>query len=340
MNKQFDKYLAMLESAAPADRKADFRAARELYRKKARMEANDLGLGGSQGSSPSLSTFGKHDSKGAARSEDMKAKADSEARDFRDAQENFPSATKSIETLAKHQPGKVDAWVDARLEPAIRRTLETDDGFLTRDDKKAGYETEKKEWTARFREEDEAEKKRLDDELKYSKEKLDFEKGEADEIAGLEKFDDAAEKRAAAGTDLKYDKFDATMPLNAPKEDVNGIVAEKKHEQLVKNQDADDKFRSASRFWDKQGMSEETSPRISEDEGNRNAAAQKATIKGDDGSEINADDIDVEKLFSGFESVSTGKLRAAFESVYGDSKGFSDQEIRTICESCYRRTRK
>ena len=157
MNKQFDKYLAMLESAAPADRKADFRAARELYRKKARMEANDLGLGGSQGSSPSLSTFGKHDSKGAARSEDMKAKADSEARDFRDAQENFPSATKSIETLAKHQPGKVDAWVDARLEPAIRRTLETDDGFLTRDDKKAGYETEKKEWTARFREEDEAE---------------------------------------------------------------------------------------------------------------------------------------------------------------------------------------
>ena len=84
-------------------------------------------------------------------------------------------------------------------------------------------------------------------------------------------------------------------------------------------------------------MSEETSPRISEDEGKKNAAAQKATVKGDDGSEVDPDEA-FNKMFG--ESVSIKDLRSVFESVYGDSKGYSDQEIRTICESCYRRTRK
>ena len=316
MNKQFDKYLAMLESAAPEARKADFRAARALYRKKAQME----GWFGDSffGKKPEQKTYGTHANTGAARSEEMKAKADADAKEFRDAEANFKSASKTVLTLAKNEPAKVDAWVDARVKPAVERAIGTDDQFLTSEEKTDAFKNEKARLMKEYEKEDKAEQKKLDDELAYSKEQVAYNKGIDDEIATL-------------------DKFNATMPLNTPKEDINPTVAQKKHEELVKKQDADQKARKAEKFWEKEGMAEETSPRISEDEGKKNAAAQKATVKGDDGSEVDPDEA-FNKMFG--ESVSIKDLRSVFESVYGDSKGYSDREIRTICESCYRRTRK
>ena len=335
MNKQFDKYLAMLESAAPEAKKADFRAARARYRKKAQME----GWFGDSffGKKPEQKTYGTHANTGAARSEEMKAKADADAKDFRDAEANFKSASKTVLTLAKNEPAKVDAWVDARVKPAVERAINTDDQFLTSEEKTDAFKNEKARLMKEYEKEDKVEQKKLDDELAYSKEQVAYNKGIDDEIATLDKFDDAEDKRAAAAKDFQYDKFPAIMPLNTPKEDVNPAVAQKKHEELVKKQDSDKKARKAEKFWEKEGMSEETSPRISEDEGKKNAAAQKATVKGDDGSEVDPDEA-FNKMFG--ESVSIKDLRSVFESVYGDSKGYSDREIRTICESCYRRTRK
>jgi hypothetical protein len=72
---------------------------------------------------------------------------------------------------------------------------------------------------------------------------------------------------------------------------------------------------------------------ISEDEFAANKAAEKAE---QDKYANLADTFD----FDMFESVATHKLRAAFESVYGSSRGMSDAEIRTICESCYRRSKR
>ena len=346
MNKKFYDYLVMLENAAPASKKADFRAARELYAKKAQTEGIFDIFRGGQGKKETLgqNTYGgsKGHDKGESSADMKKAKAE-EAEAFKAAEKNFDKAGDSIIDLAKHKPGQVDAWVDAKLEPAIKKAITTDNAINTAEEMKAGYESDKKEWLKKYKEEEAAAKKAMDDEHEYSREKAAYDKGVEDEIKQLDKFDDAEDKRAEVGKNPTYDKWDNSMPLNMSKEEINPTVAQKKHENLVAKQENEKAEKNLKKFADDNDLGSDTGVPMhgihsDQVEKNRKAEAEKRAADEKDFDEEYNRAFGNSDWAADFASVNDKGLRSVFESVYGDSSQFSDAEIRAICESCYRRS--
>ena len=151
MNANFEKYLALLESRAPESQKADFRAARELYLSTTRTPQMEGAwwdrMFAKFGNKPSQSTFGNHTSdsyKNAKSDEETKAKRDEQAKAIKKAEEEFPAAAETVTTYAMQEPGKVDAWVDYRLKPAIERAMKAGNAIANGDEfEKAEKETYK-----------------------------------------------------------------------------------------------------------------------------------------------------------------------------------------------------
>lgn len=329
--KQFERYLAMLENAAPEAQKADFRKARELYAKQAgtpQMEAWWDRMFAGLGKTASRNTFADQSPekyKGASRS-DEQVKADAaKAKEIKDAEGSFDSATKTVVKVAEVDPGKVDAWVDARLKPTIERAMNSDNGFTTAEEnRKAATET-KKAAMAEYKAEDEAAKAEQAGQMKAALEKADKEEAERKE---RELADKAQEKRDALGSNTEY-KYDPSMSVGSSDSDINQTVATRKSENLAKAQDADEKAKAAEKFWADEGDTPEFGKTMSAEDVKKSQEEKNRMAD-------MADNFD-KWAYPDVASVSDKGLRAAFESVYGDSRGYSDKEIRTICESCYRR---
>lgn len=340
MNKMFDTYLAMLESKAPASQKADFHAARELYRKEGLPKFEGIWdmVTGKFGKAPSQSTFGDHkDQNNAKRTPEQVAKDKAKAEDIKTAEKDFPQAAKTINTLAAHDPGKVHAWVDFRLTPAIKRAMNTPTEFNTVDEIKAGAKEAYKEAAAEFKKEDAeakaTEKQNLKDSLARADEIEDSKKKEEQFKKEREMAAAAEKKREDLGKNRDY-KWDASMSAGASDTDVNQKIATRRSEDLQNKEKADADIAAAQKWWDEHGETPAFHKAMSDEEmkAQKEADRQKAeaTKQADESLDwINSWGLD--------ESVSTKRLRAAFESVYGDSKEFSDSEIRAICASCYAR---
>ena len=134
MNQKFVTYLKLLESRAPASKKADFHRAIELYTAgAAKMESNGNPFERNTGSlgrtQEPFSASNRKPGEGIANAkrspEVVKADADRAAA-IRKAEEGFPAAADTVIKAAETQPGKIDAWVDYRLEPAIKRARKAD----------------------------------------------------------------------------------------------------------------------------------------------------------------------------------------------------------------------
>lgn len=334
MNTMFDKYLAMLESRAPASQKADFHAARELYRKEGlpKFEGNIWDMVTSRfGKKPNQNTFGDHKNLNNAKRAPEQVAADAQnAEKINRAIANFPNAAKNITTVASHDPGKVDAWVDFRLKPAIERALNTPTQFNTVEEIKAGAKEAYNDAEKEYKDEDArakaAEKQKMQDSL-----------AKADEFEKAKKEKELAEKSAKkldeVGKNRDY-KWDNGMSVGASDIDVNQKIATRRSEDLQNKEKADADIAAADKWWAENGERPEFNKPMSEEEmkAKKEAEQQKAeaTKQADDSLDwINSWGLD--------ESVNIKNLRAAFESVYGDSKTFSDDEIRTICASCYAR---
>ena len=320
MNKKFDQFLAMLESkASTPERKADLHAARELYHKGALNEGILSWLNGRQGTTDTLEQHQyKHNGKyNATRAPEIKERDDKLAEHIKEIDENLSQASKLVVDAAEWNPGKVDAWVDYRLKPAIKKTLNNESGFLTKEEKKKAYDAEKKKYETIYKDADKSDKKVWEDNMSAALKKADedeaYKKEEEQSKAAEEQ--DRKEREMAAKAQEKRDALDSKAEGHTAQDPVNGT-------------DLDSNMRAAT------ARSEEFNKREED--------RKKTDITGDDGSTLNIDDIDVSKFGGDMfgESVSTKKLRAAFESVYGDSRGYTDKEIRVICESCYRRSKK
>jgi len=332
MNKMFDTYLAMLESKAPASQKADFHAARELYRKEGLPKFEGIWdmVTGKFGKAPSQSTFGDHkDQNNAKRTPEQVAQDKENATKIKTAIENFPKAAETINTVAAHDPGKVHAWVDFRLTPAIKRAMNTPTQFNTVDEIKAGAKEAYKESARQFKDEDAeakaAEKQKMQDSLAKADE---FEKEKkAKELAA-----NSEKKLDEVGKNRDY-KWDNSMSVGATDTDVNQKIATRRSEDMQNKEKADADIAAAQKWWDEHGETPAFHKAMTGEEMKKNEDSRQkaeAAKQADDVNDwINGWGLD--------ESVSIKGLRAAFESVYGDSKEFSDSEIRAICASCYAR---
>lgn len=346
MNQKFVNYLKLLESRAPASKKADFRHALELY--KARFEA-ELPLYeknfGNIGKTAAQNTFGNvgTDHKNAKRDPETVKADEKRAEEIRKSEENFPDAAKTVTKAAETEPGKIDAWVDYRLKPVIARAKKAD-GLGGEEGSKAKYKSDyraaKDKYKAEDKEAREREKAEREDALAKSREEVKRKEDEANKAASQKKLDELGKNR-------EY-KYDASMPLNATDEDINHRIATARSEDMAKGEDADAKYRAAEKGWEESGDNYEPGTAMSDEDIAKDQAAKK---KAADDAAAAADSAfsDAEKWWSDngdnygmadVAAVNIKGLRAAFESVYGDSSEFSDREIRTICESCYRRSRK
>lgn len=347
MNQKFVNYLKLLESRAPASQKADFRNALALYKAKAaRMESNGNPFERSTGNlgltQKPFSASNRAPGTGinnAKRSPEM-VKADEErAAAIRASEENFPNAAETVTTLAETSPGKVDAWVDCRLKPVIRRAKKADGLGGSEGSKakyKSDYKTAEKKYKAEDKEAREKEKADRAEALAKSKEEEQRKADEARKAASQKKMDEL-------GSNREY-KYSADMPLNATEKDINQHVATARSNDMRKAEEADKQMRDAEKYWEDNGETAEFGKPMSDEE----LAAQKAEEKRK-ADEADSAIADAEKWWSengdnyglaDVAAVNIKGLRAAFESVYGDSSEFTDAEIRTICESCYRRSRK
>ena len=346
MNQKFVNYLKLLESRAPASKKADFRHALELY--KARFEA-ELPLYeknfGNIGKTAEQNTFGNAgtDHKNAKRDPETVKADEKRAEEIRKSEENFPDAAKTVTKAAETEPGKIDAWVDYRLKPVIARAKKAD-GLGGEEGSKAKYKSDyraaKDKYKAEDKEAREREKAEREDALAKSREEVKRKEDEANKAASQKKLDELGKNR-------EY-KYDASMPLNATDEDINHHIATARSEDMAKGEEADAKYRAAEKGWEDAGDTYEPGTAMSDEDIAKDQAAKK---KAADDAAAAADSAfsDAEKWWSDngdnygmadVAAVNIKGLRAAFESVYGDSSEFSDREIRTICESCYRRSRK
>lgn len=327
MNKKFDQFLAMLESkASTPERKADLHAARELYHKSALTEGwttkegvNRMGSGILNRIGGWFGSMGKDSSKygNATRAPEIKERDDKLAQHIQEIDENLNQASKLVVDAAEWNPGQVDAWVDYRLKPAIKKSLKAEGGFLTPEEKKEAFDEERAKFEKIYKNADKSDKKVWEDNMSAALKKADedeaYKKEEEQSKAAEEK--DKKDREMAAKAQEKRDALDSKAEGHTAQDPVNGT-------------DLDSNMRAAT------ARSEEFNKREED--------RKKTDIAGDDGSTLNVDDIDVSKFGGDMfgESVSTKKLRAAFESVYGDSRGYTDKEIRVICESCYRRSKK
>ena len=346
MNQKFVNYLKLLESRAPASKKADFRHALELY--KARFEA-ELPLYeknfGNIGKTAEQNTFGNvgTDHKNAKRDPETVKADEKRAEEIRKSEEKFPDAAKTVTKAAETEPGKIDAWVDYRLKPVIARAKKAD-GLGGEEGSKAKYKSDYKAAKDKYKAEDkearEREKAEREDALAKSREEVKRKEDEANKAASQKKLDELGKNR-------EY-KYDASMPLNATDEDINHRIAGARSEDMAKGEEADAKYRAAEKGWEDSGETYEPGTAMSDEDIAKDQAAKK---KAADDAAAAADSAfsDAEKWWSDngenwgmadVAAVNIKGLRAAFESVYGDSSEFSDREIRTICESCYRRSRK
>jgi len=344
MNEKFERYLMLLKSRAPESQKADYRNALELYRANAakpRMEAElpMYGRNYSQlGKSPSLNTFQSHGQGlgNAKRTPEMVAADEKRAAALRNAEETFPVAADTVTKAAEVTPGKVDAWVDYRLRPVINRARK-EDGLGGVEGSKAKYKSEYKAAKAQYKSEDaearENEKREREDALARAREMEETQKAEEARKADEDRMADAEKKRESLGTNRDY-KFTPDMPLNSTDADINRNVATARSEDLAKGEEADRQAREAEKYWSDNGETAEFGTPMSDEEVAKDQAERKRMA--DFADSFNFDDWGMPDVAA----VNIKGLRATFESVYGDSKDFSDNEIRTICESCYRRSRK
>lgn len=329
MDKNFDKYLAMLESAAPASKKADYHAARELYAKKARLESDSIGLNNaSSWGKTSTSTFGgsHFGSPGAIRDPEQVKADNARADKLFAADQGFDSAAGTVINVAQQDPGKVDAWVDYRLKPAILRAKETGNVGTTPEEFKQAAKETYEEWAEKFKTED-REKKETEDRMRQDAfdraDEIERQKREGDLLANAQK------KRDALGSNRDR-MWDPAMSVGASDMDINHTISGRKSDDMAKNDAIHDEQKRMASLADHEKDTGYES-------GNPMSPEQVAENKAESDRLANlADTFD----FSRFESVATNKLRAAFESVFGSSRGMSDAEIRTICESCYRRSKK
>lgn len=335
MNQKFVSYLKLLESRAPADQKADYHNALELYMSRAAKtesngnpyERSTATLGLTQKPFSASNRVPGTGIDNAKRTPEM-VKADTErAEKIRAAEEKFPSAAETITTAAETAPGKVDAWVDARLKPVINRARKAD-GLGGEEGSKAKYKADYKAAKAKYKEEDkearEQEKAERAEALAQAKADEQRKAEEAQKAASQKKMDEL-------GSNREY-KYSADMPLNATDKDINQHVATARSADLAKAEEADEKMREAEKRWADDGETVEFGNPMSSEEVAKNQAEKKRLADF-------ADSIDFDSLMPDVAAVNIKGLRAAFESVYGDSSGFTDNEIRAICESCYRRSR-
>ena len=349
MNKKFEQYLQLLESRAPESQKADFHNALELYRTRAakmemalpQYERNFSNLG----KSAALNTFHTPGQgiENAKRSPEKVAADAAYADKINKAEENFPAATDTIETAAETTPGKVDAWVDFKLRPVIKRAVKAD-GLGGAEGSKAKYKADYKAAKGKYKAEEAearaAEEQERKDAIARAAEIDDTRKAEEQRAAEAARMDDAAKKRAELGTNRDY-KYDASMPLNATDSDINQTIATGRSEDMAKAEEADRQAREAEKLWAESGDAPEFGTPMSDadfaksqEEKRQKEAEQKKMADF-------ADNFDFDKWgMADVAAVNIKGLRAAFESVYGESKDFSDDEIRTICGSCYLRSRK
>lgn len=331
MNTQFVKYLTMLENAAPDSRKAEFRAARELYCAGKANPLNESWLSDSlSGKTAKTQTFGgSHLGLGAgARSPEQVAADKQHADEVNDAIASFGSASKTITTAATHDPGMVDAWVDFRLKPAIDRAMNSSYGIANADEVKAGAKASYNKYKDKFKAEDDAAAKREKDELDYAFEKAADDEKEIAAAKDADTLKASAAKRDELGKNRDY-KWDASMPLNATDTDVNTDIATKRSDDLEKREFADKAYNEFEKKSIDNGLSGGVSTPEKKVDDEKAKQADDAWAKAQEF--WSNDDI------GAFESISDVRLRAVFESVYGSSAGYSDKEIRAICESCYRR---
>lgn len=343
MENNFERYLMLLESKAPADRKADFHAAVELYRSgawKPRMEMalpqfdrNFSGLG----RSAALDTFRTPGTgiEHAKRDPEMVSADKERAAAIRRADAEFPAAADTVTKTAETEPGKVDAWVDYRLRPAINRAKKSD-GLGGAGGSKAKYKADYKAARNKYRAEDaearETEKRDMEDALARSREFEEVKAADEKRALDAARMAEAEKKRGKLGSNREY-KYSADMPLNATDMDINRHVATARSSDTAKAEDADRKIRSAEKFWSDNGDTPEFGKPMSPEAAAKEKAERKRLADF-------ADSLNFDNYMADVAAVNIKGLRAAFESVYGDSSRLTDNEIRLVCESCYRRSKK
>lgn len=407
-NKQFVDFLAKMESVANPSNKAKIHAIQEAYLEctKAETETDALVEGNEVMKGAEAKAAETHRTLDATRygksTEEQKAattaKNQAQQAENAKAMQGFDDAKKNLMKNAAIQPGQVDAWVDARLKPAIQQIVSRGDGFLTPEEKKAQYKQDKKEFMEEFKADQADAKKELDDALKaadkfladekeYARENEEFKaaekaREERDELA--KKGQSKSEELDASKTDPKFNaKYD---PLNATKEDSavragyqKAMEDMKKKEEAEAKADAEPKESPAeekkfTRAEMPSGLSKDTKERIAAAD-EENKPGRLASIKKgvSDWANKGLKDLDEKEaeiakrnkgvadpsvygensvaskagrgakrgllglLKKAFGDADCRKLRSCFESVYGDSSEFSDDDIRTICESVYRR---
>lgn len=317
MQDKFYDYLTLLESRAPVDKKADFLAAKELYLKKnAQFEGQwfDRMFGG-LGKTAERNDFATKDTehKGAARTPEMVQKDKAKAEKIQKANQEFDQAAETVTTVAENDPGLVDAWVDGRLKPTIERAMNTDTAFNTAAEVRKGAEATKKAKLKEYAAQDAAavakQKKEMGDALAYANEQEQTRANEAKEATERAMAAKAQEKRDALDTKSTERKWDASQSVGATDADVNANAAT----------NASEKFNSVE----------------------KPASATQTGAEADNAFDASEDWFASHPEYAALVASANGKgLRAAFESVYGDSSKFSDKDIVMICESCYRRSKK
>ena len=326
MKHTFDQFLAILESkASDPERKADLQAAHELYKKGVLTEGwttiSDIGKWGRSKLGNVFGGAGKDSSKygNAAKAPEIKERDDAKAARLREVDEKLNKAGRLVIDATEWNPGQVDAWVDCRLKPAIEKSLNTEGGFLTSDEKKAAFKEEKKKFEKIYRNADKSDKKVWEDNMADAMKKADEAEAYRKEEEQSKAADEADRKARELATysQEKRDALDKKDEGHTALDPVNGT-------------ELDSNMRAATARSEEFNKAEE--------------ARKKSTITGDDGNTVNIDDalarMNDDSMWPDVASVSDKGLRSVFESVFGDSSDFSDKEIRLICESCYRRSRK
>lgn len=376
-NKQFVDFLAKLEGVANPGNKAKIRHIRDAYMEcaassdRALVEENEVFKSiGAQASEthrlPSATRNGSStpEQKAAAAAK-SKAQRDANAK----AMAGFEDAKSTIMTNAVIQPGKVDGWVDAMLKPAIKKIISQGDGFNDADVKKYQYQQEKAEFMKEFKDNQKAADKELKDAIKKANKFAEDEKAyarEEEEYQAQQKAREEREnKQAEKGKEWEGKMTDTDFnpvrdPLNATKE-MSAFNAGKEaaKRELARNSDTE---KESSKEATQAPSEEKTFTRApmptgpSADTKERIAAAEKkpgflsrmkqGVYNWADKNKQALDDEEAGRAAKGrffgglkrlLQSVDAEGLRACFESVYGDSSEFSDDDIRTICESVYRR---
>lgn len=410
-NKQFADFLAKMESVANPSNKAKIHAIQEAYMVCTKsdtdvlVEGNEV-LKGVDAKAPEThrtldaTRYGKStpEQRAAAAAKNRAQHAENAK-----AMQGFDDAKKNIMKNAVLQPGQVDAWVDARLKPAIKDILSRGDEILDPEQKKYQYKQDKKEFMEKFKKDTAAAKKELDDAIKaanksaadekeYAREREEYEKAQAerqrqDELAknGRSKSDELDASKTDPKFNAKYD------PLNANKEDsamragyqrALEDMRRKSEPEPKAEPKAEDKVEEAPAAEDKtftrpampSGLTDDTKGRIAAADEEKKPGRFASLRKGiSDWASKGIKDLDDEEaaiakrnkgvadpsvygensvaskagrgakrgffglLKKAFGDADCRKLRSCFESVYGDSSAFSDDDIRTICESVYRR---